>query len=337
MIDGQDNRTPGWTQSTPITDPTRASFPPKSVKLAVIGDVHDAWESEDEVALRHLGVDLALFVGDFGNESVGVVAAIAALGLPKAVVLGNHDAWYSATEWGKNRCPYDRQREDRVQQQIDLLGTAHVGYGKLDLPELGLTVVGSRPFTWGGSEWKNSEFYQSRYGISSFEASTARIVQAAREAAHDTIIFLGHCGPTGLGDQPEDPCGRDWKPLGGDHGDPDFAAAIAQTRQLNKSIPLVAFGHMHHQLRHTKQRLRTSVVVDSQATLYLNAANVPRIVEREGTRLRNFSLVTLQSGRVSHASLVWLDQDYRVVSEHLLYTHPDLPLGAETTPEAAVR
>ncbi|MFN7522248.1 MAG: metallophosphoesterase, partial [Aphanizomenon sp.] len=73
----------------------------KSVKIAVIGDVHDQWEAEDGIALQHLGVDLALFVGDFGNESVEVVKAIASLDLPKAAVMGNHDAWYSATEWGR--------------------------------------------------------------------------------------------------------------------------------------------------------------------------------------------------------------------------------------------
>eukprot|EP00955_Chlamydomonas_euryale_P107171 365747-Chlamydomonas_euryale.AAC.48 len=36
---------------------------------------------------------MVLFVGDFGNEVVGLVAKIAALELPKAVILGNHDAW----------------------------------------------------------------------------------------------------------------------------------------------------------------------------------------------------------------------------------------------------
>src|SRR4028118_2276564 len=112
----------------------------KSIKIAVVGDVHDCWEPEDGEALKHLGVDLVLFVGDFGNESVSVVQAIASLDIPKAAVFGNHDAWYTATEWGRNKCPYDRRKEDWVQEQIDLLGTADVGYGKLDFPEFKLTV-----------------------------------------------------------------------------------------------------------------------------------------------------------------------------------------------------
>lgn len=293
----------------------------KSIKIAVVGDVHDAWEADDGVALKHLGVDLVLLVGDFGNESVEVVRAIASLDLPKAAILGNHDAWYSASEWGKKRCPYDRSQEDRVQQQLDLLGEAHVGYGKLDFPSLNLTVVGSRPFSWGGSEWKNKEFYQERYEVTSFEESTRRIVEAASSAACENIIFMGHSGPVGLGEEPADPCGKDWHPVGGDYGDPDFASAIAQTRDNGKSVPLVAFGHMHHQLRHS-DKLRTPVV-SLQGTVYVNAANVPRIIQTETDRRRNFSLVSLQGGVVSQVSLVWVGQDFTVASEQTLYRHSE--------------
>lgn len=104
------------------------------IKIAVVGDVHDQWEADDASSLQQLGVDLVLFVGDFGNESVNVVRAIAGLDLPKAGVFGNHDAWYSASDWGKQKCPYDRNKEDWVQDQIDLLAESHVGYGKLDFP-----------------------------------------------------------------------------------------------------------------------------------------------------------------------------------------------------------
>ncbi|MDJ0703055.1 MAG: metallophosphoesterase, partial [Leptolyngbyaceae cyanobacterium MO_188.B28] len=62
------------------------------IKIAVVGDVHDQWEPEDALALKHLKVDLVLFVGDFGNEAVDIVREIAALDIPKAVILGNHDA-----------------------------------------------------------------------------------------------------------------------------------------------------------------------------------------------------------------------------------------------------
>ncbi len=297
------------------------------IKIAVIGDIHDQWEAEDGIALKHIGVDLVLFVGDFGNESVPVVRAIASLDLPKAAIFGNHDSWYSASDWGKKRCPYNRKQEDWVQQQLDSLGKTHVGYSKLDFPDLNLTVVGSRPFSWGGPLWKNHDFYKQRFGVASFEESTARIVAAAESAACETIIFLGHSGPLGLGDRPQDPCGKDWEPSGGDYGDPDFQEAIALTRQLGKSIPLVAFGHMHHQLHHSKE-LRKPIYVSAEATVYLNAAIVPRIVETNTNRLRNFSLVSLEAGVVSQISLVWIGQDFAIESEKILYRRPD-PLVQE--------
>lgn len=296
-----------------------ASYHDNPVKIAVVGDIHDLWEDEDAIALHELGVDLVLFVGDFGNESVEVVRRIASIDIPKAAILGNHDAWYSASEWGRKRCPYDREKEDWVQQQLDLLGEAHVGYGSLDFPEFKLSVVGSRPFSWGGEVWKNEEFYRERYGITSFEESSERIVAAAKSAAYETIIFIGHNGPVGLGDQPEDPCGRDWQPIGGDHGDPDFAEAIAQTQRLGKKIPLVTFGHMHHNLRHTKQQLRSAIATSPDGTIYLNSARVPRIIQTHSDRLRNFSLVSLDAGTVSQISLVWVNKDYDVASEQLLY------------------
>ena len=289
------------------------------VKIAVVGDVHDQWEPEDALALKHLKVDLVLFVGDFGNESVEIVQAIAALDIPKAVILGNHDAWYTATPWGRKKCPYNRSQEDRVQQQLDLLGAAHVGYSKLDIAKFKLSIVGGRPFSWGGSEWRQGAFYQERYQVANLEESAARITQAVQDTAYNTVIFLGHCGPKGLGDRPEDPCGRDWKPLGGDHGDPDLATAIAAAKQAGKTIPLVTFGHMHHRLRHTQTRLRKQIDTNPTGTVYLNAASVPRLLKTETTCRRNFSLVSLQNGQVQDISLVWVNSQYQIASEESLY------------------
>lgn len=294
----------------------------QSLTLAVIGDIHDQWEDRDARALEALGIDLVLFVGDVGNEAVGLVRAIAQLSLPKAVILGNHDAWYSATPWGRKKCPYDRRVEDRVQQQLDFLGVTHVGYGCLDFPDLNVSVVGSRPFSWGGPKWQCEDFYGDRYGINGFEDSITRMVDSALAATCDRLIFLAHCGPTGLGSQPEDPCGKDWHPIGGDYGDPDLAQAIAQVQARGMVLPLVAFGHMHHRLRHRTDRTRRSLHVDTQGTVYVNAAHVPRIVQTpEGAR-RNFSLVQIEGDRVTWAALIWVDDALQIVSEEELYCPP---------------
>ena len=287
-------------------------------RIAVVGDVHDQWDHHDVIALHHLAVDLVLLVGDFGNESIDIVRQIAALDIPKAVILGNYDAWYTATPWGAKRCPYDRTLENRVRTQLDLLGVTHVGYGHLDFPHLGLTVVGGRPFSWGGSDWQNTDFYRKWFGVTNFAESTARMIESVEAAAHDTLIFVGHCGPKGLGDRPESICGRDWNPPGGDHGEPDLADAIAHAQQIGKTVSLVTFGHMHHGLRHRRDRLRDRLTIDTQGTVYLNAAAVPRVIKTATTHQRNFSLVTLQNGQVKDATLTWLDQDLQIIAEESL-------------------
>lgn len=291
-------------------------MPPPTFKIAVIGDLHEQWEPLDNLLLQGLGVDLALFVGDFGNESVPMVQRLSQLALPKAFIFGNHDAWYSASEWGRGRCPYDRSQEDRLQQQIELLGELEVGYRRLDFPALGLSVVGSRPFSWGGREWKNAEFYRDRYGITNFQESCDRIVAAGMASPQETLVLLGHNGPLGLGSEPEAPCGKDWVGkeggrIGGDYGDPDFAEAIAQLQIQGKRIPLVCFGHMHHGLRHRRDRLRTCVVRRGD-TLYLNAARLPRMLEQSEGRIHWFLRVTLQEDREGHRVTgvegVWLSE-----------------------------
>ena len=289
------------------------------ITIAVVGDIHNQWEETDELVLKHLGVDLVLFVGDFGNEAVDVVGKIAAVETPKAAIAGNHDAWYSASSWGRQKAPYDRAKEDRVQQQLDLLGETHVGFAKLDFADYDLSVVGSRPFSWGGSTWRNSQFYSDRYSVSSFAESTSKIVAAAENTAHDIIIIIGHNGPFGLGASTESICGRDWKPDGGDYGDPDLTEAIFQIRGLGKSIPLVTFGHMHHELKHPAGKRRKIVEV-REKTVYLNAACVPRIIKQGNNTKRSFSLVSLDRGVVKEISLVWLNSDFSLESEEILYT-----------------
>lgn len=296
----------------------------QAITIAVVGDIHDQWEAADNFALEQLDIDLVLFVGDFGNESVPIVRHISELSLPKAAIMGNHDAWYTASAWGRKQCPYNRQEEDWLQAQLDLLGETHVGYGKLDFPDLNLSVVGSRPYSWGGPEWKNKAFLDERYQITSFSESTAKIVATAQQTTQETVIFLGHNGPSGLGENPEAICGKDWQPLGGDHGDPDFAAAIAQTALLGKNIPLVTFGHMHHRLRHTRSQLRTRVIDHGQGTVYLNAACVPRIIEKDGEKLRNFSLVSLENHQVVTIDLVWVNHRGEIAVTERLYHQQEI-------------
>lgn len=280
----------------------------QGLKIAIVGDIHDQWDPVgDRRALEIIGADLVLFVGDFGNEAVDLVQHIADLPLPKAAIFGNHDAWYTASDWGRKKSPYNHAEEDRVQAQIDILGETHVGYGCLNLPQFQISVVGARPFSWGGDKWRNKRFLGDRYGVSNFDESLALMMLQVDACDYDNIIFLGHNGPTGLGAEPEDICGRDWNPLGGDHGDPDFEKLILATRERGKNIMFTTFGHMHYGLRHRKDRLRTQTKFKDQS-LYVNAAQVPRIRQQNsGDRHHAFTIVTIQQYKANKVELVWVN------------------------------
>ena len=85
-----------WTRSGAFVAPSHRSRATRlRATVAIVGDCHDQWDAADGAALEALGPDLVLFVGDFGNENVDVVRAVSALRLPKAAILGNHDAWFS--------------------------------------------------------------------------------------------------------------------------------------------------------------------------------------------------------------------------------------------------
>lgn len=306
-----------------MTQPPR-SAPPATI--AIVGDIHDQWSSADEQALLSLGVDLVLFVGDFGNESLPTVRQVAQLPLPKAIAFGNHDAWYTATPWGQKRCPYDRQTDSWFQAQWDLLEEFHVGYRSLDFSELQLSVVGGRPFSWGGPNWFLSEFYDTHFGVRSMEESRDRIGAALESATYDHIIVLSHNGPAGLGDQPEDICGKDWRPIGGDYGDRDLTEAIAATPHRRPS--LVAFGHMHHHLRHRRDRLRQRLVRDDHNCLYLNAAAVPREKSTIDGSQHQFSLARVMDNAVQDISSVWVTPNGEIVSQEVLFMNqrqPEVP------------
>jgi uncharacterized protein (TIGR04168 family) len=152
------------------------------------------------------------------------------------------------------------------------------------------------------------------------EASSERIGKAVQQSQFETVIFLGHNGPVGLGHQPEDPCGKDWLPIGGDYGDLDLRAAIELAKAMGKTVPLVAFGHMHHTLRHTRSRLRRRIHVDPDGTVYVNAACVPRLKTINAQPCHNFSLVSLNHDRVTQVTSVWVTAEGIIAAQEMLWS-----------------
>ncbi|PKI34671.1 hypothetical protein CRG98_044931 [Punica granatum] len=158
------------------------------------------------------------------------------------------------------------------------LGEEHVAYRRLDFPQLKLSIVGGRPFSCGGEQLFRKRLLSSGYGVEDMEQSARRIYKATIGAPDDhLVIFLTHNGPTGLGANIDDICGRDWVDGGGDHGDPDLAMALSRLRETaNIQIPLVVFGHMHKQLAHSNG-VRKMIAFGPNDMIYLNGAVVPRV------------------------------------------------------------
>ncbi|KAK4431836.1 hypothetical protein Salat_0945700 [Sesamum alatum] len=242
-----------------------------SVRIAIVGDVHDDWSlEEDTKALQLLKPDLVMFTGDFGNENVDLVESISKLDFTKAIILGNHDAW--------NTQKFSAREKDAVQLQLEFLGDEHVGYGRIDFPNLKLSIVGGRPFSCGGEHLFRKKLLTARYGVHDMDESAKRIYEAALGTPADhSVIFLAHNGPSGLGSNMDDICGRDWIPGAGDHGDPDLAHALSQLKETTKlQIKLVVFGHMHKNLAYGTG-LRKMIAIGDDDTIYLNGAIVPRV------------------------------------------------------------
>ena len=251
-------------------------------RLAVVGDPHGAWDESDHRLLEQLAPDAVLLVGDLSDGQERIPALLRRLPLPVACILGNHDT---------GRDPTGRT----LRRQLNGLGDLHCGWGLRQLPGAGLSVVGARPGSAGGG-FHLSPAVRAVYGPLSLEESAQRISAAALAADPQLpLVLLAHCGPAGLGSEPADPCGRDWKKPACDWGDQDLALAIRQIRQ-QRPLPLVLFGHMHHALKRG-QGERRSLVLDRHGTVYLNAASVPRHGhDNRGRALRHLSWVELETG-----------------------------------------
>jgi uncharacterized protein (TIGR04168 family) len=274
--------------------------------LAIAGDLHNQWDQSDEELLLRLAPDGLLVVGDLSNGLPRIPRALAQLPLPMACVLGNHDCGPDPTGEGLRR-------------QLALLGERHCGWGLRELNPPGLAVVGGRPATAGGG-YHLSQAVRAVYGPVELEESVQRICSAALAADPSLpLVLLAHSGPVGLGSGPADPCGRDWKAPACDWGDQDLALAIDRIRR-HRPLPLVVFGHMHHQLRRGGGQ-RSTFHRDRQGTIYLNTASVPRHgVDPQGRRLRHLSWVQMGTcGEIKRVAHRWYGLDGSLLYEQLLW------------------
>jgi len=279
--------------------------------MVVIGDLHGQWRPGDQRYLEDLEPELAMFVGDLSDtEEVAAAEMVAGLRVPKVALLGNHDAWRSIKE---------KRVTDTLNKSIDALGSTHLAYEVHDVPSAQVSIVGARPFSYGGPQMRGAEVYEELYGVRDFESSAQRIVKAAQSARHRDLVILAHNGPTGLGSEPSDICGKDFGQPGGDWCDRDLELAIELIEGWGFRVRAVIAGHMHHLLLHPRKHPRKRFV-RRDGTLFVNCAVVPRVEERDGSELSYFLRTTWEEGECRSLHEVWVDAEGR---EHLA-VEPDV-------------
>ena len=297
---------------------------PVTANLTVVGDVHRWWRSADVTFLERNRPDLTMFVGDLGDEDVEMVERICELSVPKAVILGNHDAWQS---FGR------KAATAKLQQSLALLGDDHIAYSVREVPSCGISVIGARPFSWGGPSLRSPELYDEIYGIHTMRQSAAAIVDAARNAQHRDLVILAHNGPMGLGEQTSDMFGKDFGKPGGDWGDRDLALAIQRIEGFGLRVRAVIAGHMHHKLVHPRGAERTRFLRRGD-TLFLNSAYVPRVrALPNGEELSYFLRTRWAAGECVAVEEVWVDvhgDEYEAVPPAIVDVSGLAPVVDET-------
>jgi len=137
---------------------------------------------------------------------------------------------------------------------------------------------------------------QAYYGIDSMDASVDRLCSLVDAAETRDLLFFAHNGPLGLGDQPGDMWGCDFRPGGGDWGDPDLTEAIAHARARGHRVLAVVGGHMHLRTKSGDERPWQRSVDD---VVYVNSARVPRIFSHANGVRRHHVALTIDDAGVA--------------------------------------
>jgi uncharacterized protein (TIGR04168 family) len=283
--------------------------------IAVIGDLHSAWDDADVAYFNRSPYQLLLFTGDLGastrEDGSRIATSISRIERDVLVMPGNNDAAQHgalaaelAYRHGAKSLLRGLGSEARA-PQVKLCGYSSHSFA---LPAGELTVIAGRPFSMGGPELTFKAEIEASFGISSLEQSATRIAELAAAAPTRDVILLSHNGPAGLGASAHSIWGRDFAEPSADWGDLDLARALEliHARGVQRVLAVVA-GHMHSPTRRGAER---ELEQRSGGVLYLNPARVPRIFEREdGHVVRHHVELTMLDGAM-HAQhhFVTLDE-----------------------------
>jgi len=261
-----------------------------AIEIAILGDLHGDFDAAldarllEPFALRLCTGDLTPNRGrDRFDVAVRVAEDLASLGV--RVVLGNHDG---PTAFTGRSFPKSYLRLDEV------FGDLHVAGRCVDFEDLDVSLVGARPLTSGGLDYRFPVPGREDWSLERWGQEIHRLLKSARCSR---VVVLAHCGPSGLGVTRAAPYGCDFRAEEGDWGDPDLRLALDAARGDGVQVAAVIAGHMHHELRGGGARVPCLREGD---VLHVNAAVVPRVTPR------GRALVVLRlEGRQASARVEW--------------------------------
>ena len=280
----------------------------KIAKIALIGDLHGAWDDWDAQYFDQSDYDYLLFTGDLGSGTgaagVQVARSIARLGKPVFLIPGNNDVEYQpeieaefSHQQGLIRIleAGGGQRNPSMSRSSGQVKVCGFSQHLLQLSSGNVTLVAGRPHSMGGPNLSFEAHLLRNYGVGSLSASADRLIELVEEASTEDLLFLSHNGPQGLGALPTDPWGCDFRDSGGDWGDPDLSAALEHAEKIGKHVLAVVAGHMHWRTRGGELRLSQ---VRRGETLFVNPAHVPRIFSSPDGPMRSHLCLQLGEGQV---------------------------------------
>ena len=276
-------------------------------RIALIGDLHSAWDIPDVDYFNASPYELLLLVGDLGGsrarDGLRIARSLARLERRALVMPGNNDV----DEYARiaAELTYRRGRADLLEDLLpgetpteageSELRPRTCGYSSHPLSVAGLdfTVIAGRPFSMGGAQLSFREALERSFGVRSMAESAARLCELVERAPTEHLVFFAHNGPTGLGAERHAVWGRDFDPAAGDWGDADLREAITHARSRRRKPLAVIAGHMHSPLRGGGQREWQRL---HDGILYVNAARVPRVFEGPHGPVRHHVALTLAPG-----------------------------------------
>lgn len=274
------------------------------IRIGIVGDLHSHWDELDVALFDRSDYDLLLFTGDLGggteSSALRTARTIARLRKEALIMPGNNDTAHMAAlteEIGGYAVATSVAVQGggatalamSFEPAVNLCGYSlhRVNRGALDL-----TIIAGRPHSLGGPTLSFPEHMRTRHAVADLQDSQRRLCDLIDAASSRNLMFLAHNGPTGLGDQPADMWGCDFKPDGGDWGDPDLEVAVDHARRQGKNVMAVVAGHMHLQTRCGLERPWLRRV---DGTCYVNASRVPRIFYRNGAIHRHHVALTISA------------------------------------------